>query len=90
MVSGKREEETRDENDRYFAYERSYGTFSRSFVLPEGADMEHVKDPSSRTASSASWCRRRRRCSRAASKLGGSAEKSEKQAQPAPQAKKAA
>jgi len=42
-VSGKREEEMRDEGDRYFAYERTYGTFSRSFALPEGADMEHVK-----------------------------------------------
>jgi HSP20 family protein len=42
-VSGKREEEQRDENDRYFAYERSYGTFSRSFVMPEGADVDAVK-----------------------------------------------
>jgi HSP20 family protein len=42
-VSGKREEEHRAEDDRYFAYERSYGTFSRSFVLPEGADVDNVK-----------------------------------------------
>lgn len=41
-VSGKREEEERDENDRYFAYERSYGAFSRSFMLPEGADIENI------------------------------------------------
>jgi hypothetical protein len=31
----------RQENDRYYAYERSYGTFSRSFTLPEGGDVEH-------------------------------------------------
>jgi HSP20 family protein len=42
-VSGRREEEERQEDDRYFAYERSYGTFSRSFVLPEGADLDKVK-----------------------------------------------
>ena len=42
-LSGKREEEARDESDRYFTYERTYGSFSRSFVLPEGADMEQVK-----------------------------------------------
>jgi HSP20 family protein len=42
-VSGKREEEAREEDDRYFAYERSYGTFSRSFVMPEGADLDKVK-----------------------------------------------
>src|SRR5262249_8334978 len=42
-VSGKREEEERREDDRYFAYERSYGSFSRSFVMPEGADVESVK-----------------------------------------------
>ncbi len=42
-VSGKREEEERQEDDRYFAYERSYGTFSRSFVMPEGADVDKVK-----------------------------------------------
>ena len=42
-VSGKREEEERQEDDRYFAYERSYGAFSRSFVMPEGADVDKVK-----------------------------------------------
>jgi HSP20 family protein len=43
MVSGKREEEERREDDRYFAYERTYGAFSRSLVLPEGADMSGIK-----------------------------------------------
>ncbi len=42
-VSGKREEEKREEDDRYFAFERSYGGFSRSFTLPEGVDLEHAE-----------------------------------------------
>ena len=42
-VSGKREEEKREEDERYYAYERSYGTFSRSFTLPEGVDPEHAE-----------------------------------------------
>jgi HSP20 family protein len=42
-VSGKREAEQRQENDTYYAYERSYGSFSRSFTLPEGADFEHCE-----------------------------------------------
>jgi HSP20 family protein len=42
-VSGKREEESRHEEDRYYAYERSYGSFSRSFTLPQGGDAEHAQ-----------------------------------------------
>jgi HSP20 family protein len=43
-ISGKRESDVtdQDEADRYYAYERSYGTFSRSFTLPEGADLENL------------------------------------------------
>ena len=41
-VSGKREAEQREESDRYYAYERSYGSFTRAFTLPESADCEHV------------------------------------------------
>lgn len=41
-VSGKRESEQRDEKDRYYTYERSYGAFTRSFTLPEGIDSEHA------------------------------------------------
>ncbi|WNG38077.1 Hsp20/alpha crystallin family protein [Archangium minus] len=40
-ISGKRETEQREESDRFYAYERSYGSFSRSFTLPEGVDVEH-------------------------------------------------
>lgn len=41
-VSGKREEEHRDEGERYYAMERSYGTFARTFSLPDSVDGEHV------------------------------------------------
>jgi HSP20 family protein len=37
-LSGKREEEKREEKDNYFACERSSGSFSRSFTLPMGTD----------------------------------------------------
>lgn len=42
-VSGRREEEKREEDDRFYAYERSYGSFSRSFTLPEGVDADHAQ-----------------------------------------------
>jgi HSP20 family protein len=42
-VSGKREAETQEDGDTYFTYERSYGSFSRSFTLPEGADADHAE-----------------------------------------------
>jgi HSP20 family protein len=42
-ISGKREEEKQDKNDTYYTYERSYGSFSRAFTLPDGADLEHVQ-----------------------------------------------
>jgi len=42
-VSGKREEESEEKTDTYYACERSYGSFTRSFTLPEGADTEHVQ-----------------------------------------------
>ncbi len=41
-VSGKREEEKRSDEERYYTYERSYGSFSRSFTLPEGIDLDHA------------------------------------------------
>lgn len=42
-ISGKREEEKRDESDRHYVYERSFGNFSRAFTLPEGIDVDHVQ-----------------------------------------------
>jgi HSP20 family protein len=42
-VSGTREAEERKESETYYAFERSYGSFSRAFTLPEGADVEHCE-----------------------------------------------
>jgi HSP20 family protein len=42
-LSGQREAEERTEDERYYAYERNYGAFTRSFVMPDTADMEHVQ-----------------------------------------------
>lgn len=42
MIRGKREEEQRDESDQYWAYERSYGSFVRSFVLPDGTSPDQI------------------------------------------------
>ena len=42
-ISGHREEERRDDADRYHAYECTYGSFSRSFTLPDGTDGEGVR-----------------------------------------------
>ena len=41
-VSGKREAEKEDRTDRYYTYERNYGSFTRSFTLPEGADVDRL------------------------------------------------
>ena len=43
-ITGKREEEeeTKD-GDRYYAYERWYGTFSRTFTLPDACDADGAK-----------------------------------------------
>lgn len=42
-ISGRREEEERNENDRLHTYERRFGSFSRSFALPDAADTEHCR-----------------------------------------------
>ena len=39
-LSGKREEEKREEKDNYFTCERSCGSFTRSFTLPAGTDTQ--------------------------------------------------
>lgn len=41
-VSGKREAEKEDRNERFYAYERSFGSFTRAFTLPDGADTDKV------------------------------------------------
>ena len=42
-VSGKRDEEREDKSEQYYAYERNYGSFSRSFTLPDGADTDKLR-----------------------------------------------
>jgi len=42
-VRGKRESEKEAKEDTYYTYERSYGSFVRSFTVPEGADVDHVR-----------------------------------------------
>jgi HSP20 family protein len=42
-ISGKREMENKEEKETYYAYERSYGSFYRSFTLPTGVDYQNAK-----------------------------------------------
>jgi len=43
-ISGKREAETEENTDTYYACERAYGTFTRAFTLPEGTDgNNHIR-----------------------------------------------
>ena len=39
-VSGKRESEQEKKEETYYTYERSYGSFARTFTLPESADVD--------------------------------------------------
>ena len=41
-ITGRREAEKEEGDERYYAYERSYGSFTRSFTLPDGVDSEHI------------------------------------------------
>jgi HSP20 family protein len=43
QISGKRDVETEEKKDTYYTYERQFGTFTRSFTLPEGIDTMHAK-----------------------------------------------
>jgi HSP20 family protein len=42
-VSGHRTAEERKEGESFYVYERQYGSFSRSFALPETADPEKIE-----------------------------------------------
>lgn len=42
-TSGKRESEKEDKEGTYYACERSYGSFTRAFTLPEQTDASHIK-----------------------------------------------
>lgn len=41
-VTGKREAEKEDKGDTYYTYERSYGSFTRSFTLPDGINANAI------------------------------------------------
>ena len=41
-VSGKREAEAENKSDTFYTYERSFGSFLRTFTLPDGIDGDHV------------------------------------------------
>jgi HSP20 family protein len=42
-ISGRREPDERKEGESFALYERQYGSFSRSFSLPETADGERIE-----------------------------------------------
>jgi HSP20 family protein len=42
-ISGKREQEKHEQGETYYTAERSYGSFTRAFTLPDGTDAENVK-----------------------------------------------
>lgn len=42
-ISGKRESEVEEKNENYYSCERSFGSFLRSFTLPDQSDLEHVR-----------------------------------------------
>lgn len=41
-IGGKRESEHKEDNETYHLFERSYGTFSRTFSLPEEVSIDKV------------------------------------------------
>jgi HSP20 family protein len=43
QITGKRESEHEAKTDTVYTYERQYGSFARSFTLPDGVDVEHAK-----------------------------------------------
>ena len=42
QITGKRDNEKETKTETVYTYERRYGSFSRSFTLPDGADLEHT------------------------------------------------
>lgn len=41
-ISGKREAEKEEQTDTYYMHERSYGSFTRSFTLPDDVDPQKI------------------------------------------------
>jgi HSP20 family protein len=42
-ITGKREAEKEDKGETFYAYERSYGSFTRGFTLPDQTDAANIK-----------------------------------------------
>lgn len=42
-ITGSRQMEKVEETDALYFEERAFGAFTRSFMLPEGADLEHIE-----------------------------------------------
>ena len=42
-ISGNREQEAKTENETFHMVERLFGTFTRSFTLPEAVDTKHLE-----------------------------------------------
>ena len=42
-IAGRRDAEEKRQGEAYYAFERMYGSFTRVFTLPEGADADHVQ-----------------------------------------------
>lgn len=40
QITGKRESEQESKTDTFYTYERQYGSFARTFTLPDGAEMD--------------------------------------------------
>jgi HSP20 family protein len=41
-INGKREFEKQEKTDTYYTYERSYGSFTRAFTMPDGIDPNGI------------------------------------------------
>lgn len=42
VISGRREAEERSKDEHFHTYERTFGQFTRSFTLPDYADLDHI------------------------------------------------
>jgi len=42
-IAGKRDAEKEDKGETFYAYERSYGSFTRTFTLPDQTDAANIK-----------------------------------------------
>jgi len=42
MIKGEKKQETEEKGKNYYLSERSYGSFQRSFALPEGVDEDKI------------------------------------------------